>query len=98
MDYAALLSDALKKPVVRERPVGCCRVYVSICDDGQAKEIAKAARKLGLDFQKRSYYGAKNALYIGYDNLDGKELARGSAVVAALEAAGIACYRVENGD
>lgn len=78
--------------------MGCARVYVAIADDDHAKGIAKAARKLGLDFQKRSYYGTRNALYIGYDNLDGRELARGSAVVAALTAAGITCYRDEQGD
>jgi hypothetical protein len=98
MDYAAILSDAMSKKIGAERPQGCCRVYVSISDDAAAKAIAKVAKQLSLDFQKRSYYGTKNALYIGYDNMDGQVLARGSAVVNALKAAGISCYRDEQGD
>lgn len=98
MDYASILSDALSKPVANERPLGCCRVYVSISDAEHAKGIAKAAKKLNLDFQKKSYYGSRNALYIGYDNMDGNVLAKASAVVAALKVAGVPCYRDEHGD
>ena len=98
MDVTSILADALKKPVGRERPLGCCRVYVSISDPDAAKKVAAAAKKLGKDFQKRSHYGTKNALYVGYDNMDGMTLARGTAVVDALKAAGIPCYRDEHGD
>lgn len=98
MDYAALLTEAFSKPVVRERGIGCGRIYVAITDDAAAKAIAKAAKKIGKIFDKRSHYGTRNALYIGYDNCDGMALARGTAVVAALTAAGIPCYRDEHGD
>lgn len=98
MDVQKILADALSKPVAPERPMGACRVYVSILDADMAKLVSKAAKKLGKDFQKKSYYGDRNALYIGYDNFDGKDLARGSAVVAALKAAGIDCVRCEGAD
>jgi hypothetical protein len=98
MDIAALLKSAFEQPVSPERPIGCGRVYVSITDDAFAKKVKAAAKKLGKDFQPKSYYGTKNALYIGYDNMDGRALARGTAVVAALNSAGIPCYRDEQGD
>lgn len=98
MDYAAILSAAMSKPVVAERPLGACRVYVSISDKEHAKGVAKAAKKVGVEFQTRTYYGTRTALYIGYDNFGGRELARGTAVVNALNAAGIPCFRDEQGD
>lgn len=98
MNYPLLLAEAFAKSALPERAIGCCRVYVSITDDAAAKEIAKAAKKLGRLYQKRSHYGARNALYIGYDNCDGFSLARATAVVETFKAAGIACYRDENGD
>lgn len=98
MDYVELLREAFTKPVVAERPLGAARIFVAISDPAQAKAIAKAARKLGKVFQKKTCYGDSNAIYIGYDNFDGRDLARGTAVVQALQSAGIASYRVENGD
>lgn len=98
MDYASLLASAMSKPIVRERGIGCGRIYVSISDKAHAKGIAKAAKKLNLIWQKKSHYGTSNALYIGYDNCDGMALARGTAVVETLRAAGIQCYRDEQAD
>lgn len=97
-DFHAILSDAFSKPVAAERGIGCGRIYVAITDDAAAKEIAKAAKRLGKIFDKRSHYGTRNALYIGYDNCDGMALARGTAIVSALKAAGVSCYRDEHGD
>lgn len=98
MDVQKILADALAKPVVAEAPQGACRVYVSILDAEQAKLVSKAAKRIGKDFQKKSYYGDRNVIYIGYDNFNGMDLARGSAVVAALKGAGIDCVRCENAD
>lgn len=92
MDYVAILRDALGSPVTPERPLGCGRIYVSV-DKAHAKGIRAAAAKLGKLFQTRSHYGTANALYVGYDNCDGQALARGTAIVAKLKAAGIECYR-----
>ena len=98
MDVTSILANAFQKPVAAERPLGCCRVYVSVSDPAAAKKVAAAAKKLGKIWQKKSHYGAPNALYVGYDNMDGMALARGTAVVEALNAAGISCYRDEQGD
>lgn len=97
MNYKSILAEAFATPAPKERGCGCCRVYVSV-DSAHARGIAKAAKSLGKIFQKKSYYGASNALYIGYDNSDGIALARGSAVVEVLKAYGISCYRDECAD
>ena len=98
MTITATLAAAKHQAISPERAIGCCRVYVSIADKAQAKEVAKAAKALGMIWQGRSHYGTSNALYIGYDNCDGNALARGTAVVNALKSAGINCYRDEQGD
>lgn len=93
-----VLALAKNKPVQPERGIGCCRVYVSVMDKAKAKEVAKAAKALGMIFQKKGYAGATNVLYVGYDNCDGRALARGAAVVDALNGIGIECYRDEYAD
>jgi len=92
---ASLLADAWAKPVAAERPIGCCRVYVLISSEEAAKDVAKAAKKLGKIYQKKAHYGLSRALYVGYDNMDGMAFARGKAIVGALHAAGIgSCVEV----
>ena len=98
INYKAVLTEAFSAPVVRERGIGCGRIYVCVTDKEQAKEVGKAAKALGKIFQKKAHYGLTNALYIGYDNSTGTELSRGTTVVNVLQAAGIKCYRTEEGD
>lgn len=96
-DVTEVLRAAFAAPVKNEQPMGCCRVYVSV-DKENAKLIKKAAKALGKLMQTRSYYGASNALYVGYDNHDGDVLAQATAVMAALKSQGISCYRSEGLD
>lgn len=98
MDYVATLTAGFTKPVPAERGIGCGRIYVVISDKAHVPGVRKAAKKLGKIFQGKSHYGDSNALYVGYDNCDGNALARGTAVVEALKAAGISAYRNEHGD
>jgi phosphomannomutase len=98
IDYKTILREAFGAPVVREQGIGACRVYVSLTDKEHATGIAKAAKALGKIFQRKAHYGLTNALYIGYDNFSGSELSRGATVVKVLQAAGIECYRTEEGD
>lgn len=91
------LQHAFSIPVTPERGIGCCRVYVTV-SKGSASAVAKAAQAINKTFQRKAHYGMTNALYIGYDNCDGIELARGTAVVRALQALGIDCSRQEHGD
>lgn len=99
MNYTAILTEALQAAAAAfpERGIGCGRIYVSV-DKEHARGIAKAAKALGKIFQKRSHYGTSNALYIGYDNCDGRALAQGTTVVNVLKSHGIGCYRDECGD
>jgi len=92
------LRNAMASAVRPERGIGCGRIYVAVSDKDQANMVGKAAKKLGFIFQKKSHYGTSNALYIGYDNCDGNALAKGTAVVNALKAVGVSCYRDEQGD
>lgn len=82
---------------VPERGVEGGRIYVSV-DKAHAAGVKKAAKAAGLIFEGRSHYGSSNALYIGYDNCDGRALAKGTAMVAALKAEGIGCFRDEQED
>lgn len=72
---------------------GCGRVYVVVSGDrATINAVAAAAKKLGVIFQRKAYYGLRNALYVGYDNADGRALARGEAIAEHLTAAGIPAY------
>ena len=97
IDYVSILNEATKSHIEPERPLGIGRIYV-VVDKAHARGIGAAAKKLGLIFQMKAHYGMKNALYVGYDNHDGRALARGTRVVEMLKAHGIGAYREEQGD
>ena len=98
MDVSSILSSAMSAPVAPERPIGCCRVYVAGFDKSLARKVAAAAKTVGLSYQAKTYYGARNAIYVAYDNMDGLGLARATAIVNAFKSAGISCYRDEGAD
>lgn len=80
---------------------GCGRVYVTLSmgkDRKLVNAVAAAAKELGLIFQREAYYGMTNALYIGYDNADGRAMAKGEAVAKELTARGIPAYMDAHGD
>jgi hypothetical protein len=94
------LKEAYAAPYVAMRASGCGRVYVLISgsDRKLMNAVSAAAKALGLIFQRNAYYGAKNALYVGYDNATGRELAKGEAIAEVLKAKGIPCYSEAWGD
>jgi len=78
---------------------GCGRVYVCVSGDkATINAVAAAAKKLGLIFQRKAHYGLGNALYIGYDNADGRAIARGEAIAESLTKAGLPAYMEACGD
>lgn len=97
VDYVSILREAFETPVVPERGIGCGRIYVCIPKE-HAKGVAKAAKTLDRIFQAKAHYNMRNALYVGYDNCDGRALARGTKIVEAFKAAGVQAYREEHGD
>lgn len=102
-DYRAILDEALAaaRAASPERASGCGRVYVCIMDRKHAngvKRALKATPMRPLRYIGNAYGAGGNALYVGYDNATGRELAHGTAVAAVLKAHGIDCYRDEVGD
>jgi hypothetical protein len=61
-------------------------------DRATVNAVAAACRKLGVMFLRKNYGAGGNALYCGYDNADGRALAKAEAVAASLKAAGLSCY------
>ena len=74
------------------RGSGCGRAYV--CVSGEKAEITAVAavcKKMGLLFQRKGY-GVSNAIYMGYDNCDGRALAKAKAFAEACAARGLRAY------
>jgi hypothetical protein len=95
VEVLAALEAAWKVPaVVKSGPTGGCgRAYVCVSADRvTVNAVAAACRKLGLTFLRKNYGAGGNALYCGYDNADGRALAKAEAVATSLKAAGLDCY------
>lgn len=92
------LKSALEAPVTpgRSPACGCGRVYVVLSKAPQDRPLvnafAAAAKKLGALFLRKAYGTCGNALYCGYDNADGRALAKAHAVAKVLGDNGIGCY------
>lgn len=89
------LKAAKDAPFVPARISGCGRAYV--CVSGSDKDLLRAVaagcKKLGLIFNRKGLYGVgRNAIYIGYDNADGKALGKSEAFAKALSDRGISAY------
>lgn len=80
---------------VPQRPSGCGRAYVCI-GTGDKKVVAAveaACAQLGLLFSRKGHYGVgRNSIYIGYDNADGKALAKSEAFAKVLKEHGLPAY------
>lgn len=85
------------KPVPAPGAVACCRVYVCVQAANSAL-VAKAAKGLGMIYQKKAHYGLSHVLYVGYDNAKGDVAAKGQGIVVALQGLGIPAYLELAGD
>lgn len=80
---------------------GCGRAYVCVRVDDKATltALAKACKTLGLIYNRKGLYGTgRNAIYIGYDNADGRALAKAEAFAGVLTAKGLPAYSDAVGD
>jgi hypothetical protein len=93
----AAIAAAAKETVGKSGINGCCRVYVTFYRE-DAPLMNRVAKKNGWIFQRRAAYGMTNALYVGYDNCDGKAIWQGQAIAAALKAAGVSACVEYGGD
>lgn len=105
-EIVSALQTANQAPFTAQRASGCGRAYVVIsvdkklADGSRNKDRAKflkafeaACKELGLLYLKETYgVGKVPSIYIGYDNCDGKALAKSEAFAASLKASGIPCY------
>jgi hypothetical protein len=90
---ADALRTAMAAPYTPQRSSGCGRAYV--CVSGTREEIkafAEACKAQGLMFLKKAYGTSGNALYVGYDNADGKALARAEVIATELTKHGLRAY------
>jgi len=87
------LRAANTAPYTACRPSGCGRAYVCVSDKALAKVVAAACAELGLLYSSKGHYGTgPRSIYIGYDNADGRALAKSRAFAAVLTARGIGAY------
>ncbi len=78
---------------------GCGRAYVVLaCGAAERRAVATACKALGLMYLPKAYGTAGAAIYMGYDNADGRALGKARAFAAALKDRGIACYDDAVGD
>lgn len=78
---------------------GCGRAYVVMATDkATTRQVDNACAAVGLKFLAKAYGTAGNAIYIGYDNADGRALAKSQAFADVLNAAGLRCYADAVGD
>ena len=92
IELVEVLSIANEAPFEPKSACGCGRAYVMISDKKLARNMAAACKELGLLYLKDAYGAGKRAIYMGYDNADGKALAKSEAFAKVLNAHGVACY------
>lgn len=98
LDLTQILALANSAPYEPIRS-GCGRAYVVITDSKTTvNAVARACKTLGLMFLKKAYGTGNNAIYIGYDNADGRALGKARAFANSLQSSGVSCYDDAVGD
>jgi len=79
---------------------GCGRAYVCFYDTDRKtlNTIKKAASQCGLRYLPKAYGVGSKAIYVGYDNATGRQLAQAEAIAKNLRDIGIECYDDAQGD
>ena len=60
--------------------------------------IKKSVSQCGLRYLNKAYGVGNRAIYVGYDNATGRQLAQAEAIALNLRALGIDCYDDAQGD
>jgi len=93
VEIVEALKAANAAPYTPARASGCGRAYVVVsAPKPELKLIAAACKEVGLMFLKEAYGTTGNAIYIGYDNADGRALGKSDAFAKVLNERGIRCY------
>ena len=93
-EIAAALEAAWKAPYVAGPGYGCGRAYVCVSglERAEVNALAAAAKKANILFLRKAYGTGGNALYVGYDNADGRATGKARAVAESLKGAGFKAY------
>jgi len=90
---AVAIREANDAPYIAARASGCGRAYVCVSGDrALIKAVKKVCEQSGLIFNAQGYGVGKNAIYMGYDNADGRALGRARVFAEVLNRHGIAAY------
>ncbi len=94
-DFKRMLEAANAAPARAVRSYGCGRAYVAVrgVEKAERRAFMAACKKLNLMFLSKAYGTSGDVIYCGYDNADGRALAKAEAMAASLNEAGLAgCY------
>jgi len=92
-EVKSALEAANAAPFGSSPACGCGRAYVVVsAPKEEVKMVEAACKAMGLMFLKRAYGTSGNAIYIGYDNADGRALAKSHAFAKVLNERGIRCH------
>lgn len=88
------LQTANNAPYTPAPPSGCGRAYVCVQGDKDLlRFVAASCKKMGLLFERKGHYGTgSNSIYIGYDNADGRAIAKSKVFAETLKTFGIGAY------
>ena len=93
------IKEAMAAPFEPSRPSGCGRAYVIVsADRSVVNAVSAACKAAGLMFLRKAYGTSGNAIYMGYDNANGRALGKAKAFAESLNASGIQCYDDAVGD
>ena len=99
LDLTPVIRAAMARPFEPARASGCGRAYVVItADKPTVNAVSAACKAVGLMFLRKAYGTGNNAIYMGYDNADGRALGKAKAFATALNELGISCYDDAVGD
>jgi hypothetical protein len=93
VEIGVAMSAAMSAPWSAAPSCGCGRAYV--CVSGSAAEkraIAAECKRLGLMWLAKAWGVAGPAIYMGYDNADGRAMGRAKAFAEVLKAHGLSAY------
>jgi len=93
-EVTTALDAAMAAPFTPARASGCGRAYVCIgrSDRALVNAVKAACKARGIIFSPKGYGVGSNAIYVGYDNADGRALGRAKAIADVLNAHGISAY------
>lgn len=95
------LSESITKAIIEglqvrssDRGFGCGRAYVCLTKvpTKVLNAYKQGAERAGLRYIGKAYGAGDRAIYVGYDNSDGRALAQAKAIAEKIQALGLPAY------